>query len=145
MDFKLVKIAFLASFMISWVESKCQNLSFSQVVTYSGLINYSSPTAGIVDGPVYTVPEGKIWKIEYLNIYFSGTSADPEYMSYKINGNRIFCSIITQTALYVNDVKLPIWLKAGDTIRPSYGSQYSNNSYNFNYPYFISILEFNAP
>lgn len=139
---KILSILFLVSVCTI---ARAQNLTFSQVVTYSGQINYSSPTAGIVDGPIYTVPQGKVWKIESLNLYFSGTATNPEYMSYKINGVRIFCSRMTANTPFVFGVNFPIWLKSGDTIRPSYGYENSNNSWNANFPYFISIVEFNAP
>ena len=98
-------------------------LTFSQCLT----ISYNGPWTPISFGgndatsPEVTVPNGKIWKVEYAYVY---PSTNPIY--FNVNGLKA-SQINSGLATY------PIWLKAGD---------------NFNFfastpqSYFISILEF---
>ncbi|MDP4867137.1 MAG: hypothetical protein NWQ47_08310 [Crocinitomicaceae bacterium] len=88
------------------------NLQFNQVYTYSGSGGNSA---------IWTVPVGKIWKIEsVLMVNMSGTS------TFKIN---------SFVVLYNNINPQPIWLKSGDF------SQFSMS--NAGNSYYISIVEFN--
>jgi len=102
------------------------NLEFNQVLTFTGAI-YGSASSPSTSTPVYTVPPGKVWKIESRTlasnpVYFYLNSTPIEGASgYMIYGT--------------SDGKV-IWLKAGDQIYyyVGYGS--------FNY--YISIIEFNV-
>ena len=105
-SFLLVPLLFLSILVKSQ-----NNLQLNQVLTYNGWLgSYQS-------SPVWTVPNGKIWKIEFRTA--SGL---------KINGS---------TADNTSNTS-PIWLKSGDNV------YYFLNSYIPNgMEYFISILEFN--
>jgi hypothetical protein len=97
------------------------NLQFNQVLTYSGIL-----PAGSSLSPSYTVPSGKVWKIEYHTL-----------------------GVLYLNSAYVHDLDCPpntgcagntapIWLKAGDVIYCyAYVAQYGQ------YHYAISIIEFN--
>jgi hypothetical protein len=100
-------------------------LVFSQCLTFAGktdIINSNQYYS-----QYYTVPEGKIWKIE---------SAFVNYFSYQggflqVNGH-------LAAALNAATSPFPIWAKSGDTIR------IYNPGGGVNTDFFISILEFNA-
>jgi hypothetical protein len=109
--------------------ARSQNLQFSQVLTFTGNIN-----GGVsLNGPVYTVPTGKTWKVESVNIISD--------VRYKLNGYNLLNQINgngggTPT---LATVIFPFWLKAGDTIQPYLLSN------SITLPYFISIIEFTTP
>ena len=98
------------------------NLTFGQAIalTYSTTSYYS---------PVYTVPSGKVWKIES-----AGASAGYIVIG-NINGETLSMSIQNDPNY---PATLPVWLPAGTTVI------FSNNNTN-SYKGFVSILEFNAP
>lgn len=93
-----------------------QNLQFSQVLTLTGQVSGSNQVSLIG-----TVPEGKVWKIESLNII-----NDNKY--FEINGVDITSSN------YIWPAYFPIWLKSQDILscRSITGTQ----------EYFVSIIEF---
>jgi hypothetical protein len=106
-----------------------QNLEYSQVLTYSGNINGGTS----LNGPVFTVPAGKVWKVESVNIISD--------VRYKLNGFSILNQINgngggTPT---LATVLFPFWLKPGDTIQPYLLSS------SVTLPFFISIIEFTTP
>ena len=122
---KLLSILFLVSICNI---ARSQNLQFSQVLTYTGNINGGAS----LNGPVYTVPAGKTWKVESVNIISD--------VRFRINGFNVLNQVNGNgggTATLATLI-FPFWLKEGDTIQP-YLLQ-SNNAL----PFFISILEFNA-
>lgn len=109
------------------------NLQFNQVITYAG--NLATTTNAGDSTALWTVPAGKVWKIE-------SASSGYAYVNYPVylvvNGARAFDISVYATGT-TRPVYLPIWLKAGDGVRIA---EYStNNSYFANY--FISIVEFN--
>jgi hypothetical protein len=111
------------------LNAESQNLQFSQVLTYTGSIQGSVT----LNGPVYTVPAGKTWKVESVNIISD--------VRYKINGYNLLNQINgngggTPT---LSTIVFPFWLKPGDTIQPYLLS----NSVTL--PFFISIIEFTTP
>jgi hypothetical protein len=118
-----------------------QSLQFEQVVTFSGDVQVLS--TAIVDGPIYTCPAGKIWKVEFLNIYQMGSATNNSYMTYKVNSSPLgvdaYASPFTVNAVF------PIWLKEGDTIQPSFNPVNQSAFGGYLQSYFISILEFAAP
>lgn len=90
-----------------------QNLQFSQVLTYSGqVLTAGSGFPGGYSSPIWSVPEGKLWKIESYssNLWINGFN------------------VITAN----NGI---VWLKAGDQVGFYTGSL-------FQAIYFISIIEF---
>ncbi len=97
-------------------------LEFSQCLTFGGqtdIIVSNQPYS-----QEYTVPAGKIWKIEYAGgEAYSGTSP-------------IYLIINNITACTINNgiIRNPIWVKPGDRIKIS--GPFST------WDYFISILEF---
>jgi hypothetical protein len=105
-------------------------LVFSQCLTFGAIgpwVQYSPPSDAY-RSPQFTVPEGKIWKIEYAG---HTNSASGSYF------------------LEINNVKIqqlapgygtfPIWAKSGDVLN-LWGTNTPNNS---TLTYFFSILEFN--
>jgi hypothetical protein len=117
-----MKIILIATFtFFSFVSSSQGNLQFNQVLTYTSQI----PKSGF--GSTYTVPNGKVWKIESI-------SADgPAKMS--INGNGVpFYFNATTPSRGV----FPFWLKSGDNIY-----LYDFGGGVGSYGVFISIIEFN--
>lgn len=111
---------------ISFFLKAQSNLQLNQVLTYNGALNSWSTS------PVYSVPNGKVWKIEarsqdYLKIngsWYTGGSATFTYKKGVSTGSQL---------------SLPIWLKAGDNVYYEVGEDLGATSYQ----YFISILEFN--
>jgi hypothetical protein len=141
MDFKFPILLLIIVGALSNAQLNAQSLQFSQVLTYNGSFSVSSST--ITDGPIYTCPANKIWKIESLNFYKFPGSTNGSYMSYEVNGSLLGVSQFTSNAPMVVNVSLPIWLKAGDTINASFVPVSSGPSGSATY--FISILEFTAP
>jgi hypothetical protein len=117
------KYFILAAFALTSFVCKAQsNLQLNQVLTYNGALtsNQSSPT--------WTVPNGKVWKVE---------ARTPDYL--KINGRFYTGGYYTYGNGNLNgpSIALPIWLKSGDVLQ----YQFNNNTTN-GFDYFISILEF---
>lgn len=112
-------------FVLTTVRS--QNLEFSQVHLFSGTLmsQYDTPTPANSLGPLYTVPDGKVWKIESA---FSGAIG---HLGFYING--IFCKLNAPLIF-------PIWLDEGDTVQ-AYIMPYATGVGD----YYISIIEFTAP
>jgi hypothetical protein len=106
------KILVIVLFFVATTSFAQGNLQFNQVLTYSG-------TA--LNSPVWTVPTGKVWKVEMAYPFnYGGTS------TFKVN-NTIVCYNAVNTQ--------PIWLKASDYC--SFSVTTGGNSW------FVSIIEFN--
>ena len=105
-------IAILFCLLVSHIGFCQGNLQFNQVLTYAGQLYQDQGS------PQYTVPEGKVWKLEMYT---------KDYMV--INGSR-FGDNASNLGV--------IWLKAGDTF-----SYYVWN-YAGNLKYLVSIVEFNV-
>ncbi len=104
-------------------------LVFSQCLTFSGngpwIMSNFNPSDRI--SPQYTVPEGKVWKLEYAYVRANGTSV---YL--RVNGNY-------SAPLNTSITQFPIWFKSGDVI-----DVYIESNSAYNYDLFFSILEFNS-
>ncbi len=99
-------------------------LVFSQCLTFTGTANIDvSPSNSHGRTPNYIVPDGKIWKVEFI----SGDLSNLSSAFLEINMIRVGELPIPQ---------LPIWLKSGDII-----SLYFQSA---DLGYVISILEFNV-
>ena len=126
------KIFFSSFLMLISLFVKAQgNLQFNRVITYSGTLN------GGTNSDTWTVPIGKVWKIESLpnpgTIFTNGGTGN---MAFNINGVAV---IYLNTANNPGQINLPIWLKENDNIRFSYTVASSSSFYN----HYISIIEFN--
>jgi len=118
------KYFILLAFALTTFICKAQsNLQLNQVLTYNGTLNQNQSS------PTWTVPIGKVWKVE---------ARTPDYL--KINGSWYTGGYITSGLGNLNgpSIALPIWLKSGDVLYYQVG-----NNIGFAFDYFISILEFN--
>lgn len=123
-------LLFLFSFFLTYLLFSQGNLQFNNVYTYSGVVNltpgFTSACSGNVSysyvSPTFTVPAGKIWKIERLYctspFFFVNGCRSGELVGF--NG-------------YTYDV--PIWLKGGETL------VFATNT--LTHQYSINIVEFN--
>jgi len=91
---------------------------------------YDTPTPANSLGPLHTVPDGKVWKIE--SVYCGAIN----HLGFYING--IFCRI--NGGSNSSQMIFPIWLDEGDTVQ-AYIMPYALG----NGEYYISIIEFTAP
>jgi hypothetical protein len=124
---------FISSFLIliSLFVKAQGNLQFNRVITYSGTLN------GGTSSDIWTVPTGKVWKIESLpNPGVLVTTGSNALMALNING---VASITFNNSNYPTQINLPIWLKENDNIKFSHAA--GSIGYYFNY--YISIIEFN--
>jgi hypothetical protein len=122
-----MKILILSFFLLPFSFLFSQgNLQFNQVLTYGGTLN-----AGLIStnngnyqysSPAYTVPSGKVWKIE------SVMSVNSIHMI--VNNLAVGNMGSGQSPTF------PLWLKAGDVLRFAYSSSSANT-------YFFSGIEFN--
>jgi hypothetical protein len=95
------------------------NLQFNQVISESGSISGSVYTVTYNSPNSYTVPSGKVWKIE--SVSFMITSVNTSYSQrffLKLNSNQVLSnqggtSIYDRAGTLNNE---PIWLKSGDVI-----------------------------
>jgi len=121
--------------------SQTIDLSLSRVITFDTLYN-STINAGegswIRYGENYQVPEGKVWKIEYVYPYTTWIINDGVGISF-IN--------YSGSDQYQNNsmISKEFWLDSGDKIKfkktGSHGYTYSTQT---KISYFLSILEFNT-
>jgi hypothetical protein len=120
-------ILFSILFFLSSVSYGQGNLQFNQVLTYSQLFNVSSCGSNVYswNGPTYTVPANKVWKIEYFS---AGGQASPVL---NINTSHDISSINSS----------PVWLKAGDQIQ--FRRICTTGGAGWSGTYLISIIEFN--
>jgi hypothetical protein len=107
------------------------NLQFNQVLTFTGEFIIGSPEFSTT----YTVPVGKVWKIEYLTRSKFKTATNYPYLTPVING----------TPIEIQPDSNPIWLKSGDTIAYQNRGYYygSEASYRLDGTWLISIIEYN--
>lgn len=116
------------------------NLQFNQVLTYSGTIGASGPggvAGSLTPTSIYTVPTGKVWKIETKTI-----PTGP--LKFYINGVEFKDYLIVTSgsgAVAVTSASNPIWLKAADFIYYTITSWPTGSAVSSDF--FISIIEFN--
>jgi hypothetical protein len=96
--------------------SQNNNLQFNQVYSYNGYLFQGDV------GPTWTVPQGKVWKVEYFTTTF-----------FVLNNQRAGNSSANNG---------PLWLKAGDEIKYDL-NLWGANCCGANAVYLISIMEFN--
>jgi len=133
----------IALLLIIKVDSRAQgNLQFNQVLTFQGYIPF---TAGgwqgfSVNGPQWTVPQNKVWKIESksrtpdgsLRFMINGFSHSDLY---ERNFNNNYFALAVDNS--------PIWIKENDVI--NFNASGSCNGYGCqgSVQYSISIIEYN--
>jgi hypothetical protein len=118
---------FISLFLLfSWSIHSQGNLQFNQVISSTGSTSNSTPGFSTYNSIAYTVPNGKVWKLEYV---FGATNG--WYIT--VNNNVIYYTNTTGQSL---ERTSPIWLKAGDVLR--FSALYSANSFYF------SGIEFNV-
>lgn len=123
-------LLFLFSFFLTYLLFSQGNLQFNNVYTYSGIVNLTpgitttcpNPVSYSYVSPTFTVPAGKIWKIERL--YYTGNI-------FFVNG----CLTGTSAGFNGNTYDVPIWLKGGETL------VFATNT--LTHQYSINIVEFN--
>jgi hypothetical protein len=130
-----MRIFILFVLLISIETSLAQgNLQFNQVVTYtgtgSGSFSYVSPS--------WTVPAGKVWKIESASPNLGNTAVS---RAVNINAGASWGLFALTTSSQETTINpFPIWLKAGDLVQlQAAGNCCSTTSFS----YAISIIEFN--
>lgn len=105
------------------------NLQFNQVVSLSGSIGLNSVCSNVLE--LYTVPLGKVVKIEYFEVVTSGC----QYHYLSIND------------IEVSKGAFPTWLKAGDVVRVhrTHGSCFgcATTSFSLSGRHHFSAIEFN--
>lgn len=102
------------------------NLQFNDVK----LFTWANTTTSPYTSPLYTVPAGKVWKIEA-----AGTNGAVSV--YEINGQRTL-QPISSNGGSAGGENLPIWLPSGATIQ--FAGVYSSSGLGS----YVSILEFNV-
>jgi hypothetical protein len=106
------------------------NLQYDSTITLDGSITDSYQPATTTNGVLYTVPDGKTWKI--TSMIFS------DNFTVKINSLPFYATLGT-----IHDrIQFPLWLKSGDTIQFAYN--YSGNQFtpNNTQHYLMSALQF---
>ena len=104
------------------------NLQFNQVLSYAQLHGLSSCGSNVCSwtGPTYTVPTGKVWKIEHF-----------------AQGGQYPASLLVNSSFEINSVNgSPVWLKAGDQIQLRRVCTTANCASGGSY--LLSIIEFNV-
>ena len=105
------------------------NLQFNQVITYSQLSTTTlSGSIHSYSSQIYTVPVGKVWKIEKFLMRNNGS------VSTFLKVNNAFQ--ISPTEINPG----PVWVKEGDQIQAVTSTTGGGN---FTGGFFISIIEFN--
>ena len=124
---------FFSSFLmlISFFVKAQGTLQFNRVITFTGEVA-TNPIDHNSD--VWTVPVGKVWKIESLTNPGTAVITGPMgNFNFLLNGTPI---------INFNSGKpiiTPIWLKGSDSIQFTYSGSLNTGVY-----YYISILEFNV-
>jgi hypothetical protein len=129
---KLIAVIFLIIPLASMAQG---NLQFNQILNFQGELTTTNPNS-----PEYTVPAGKVWKIEYCTPFKFAGQFDPP----------------PSIALYLNGVPLDvattngIWLKANSIIQYKNSSFYTSTSATYQAQYYkalrsyaLSIIEYN--
>ena len=124
---KLLTILILLSFHFIYAQG---NLQFNTVYSYAGNTSNSTPVNGInyqtnYGTSAFTVPNGKIWRIERL--WIRGAQAQSLFV------NNFWVGFPESGSTL--EITSPIWLKTGDVIK--IGSANGAASYHLN------IVEFN--
>ena len=120
----LVTSTFLMAAVLMGIRTQAQNLGFGQAV----LLTFSANTSPY-QSPLYTVPAGKVWKIEGGGCFGVLTLAQVNGLSVNVN--------LTSSGTNSVAGNVPIWFPAGTTLK-----FYNGGSTGSTYGCYVSILEF---
>ena len=132
MDFK--KTLLIICLFIGLNTVAQNRLEFNQVLTIDSTLsgNISGPGNYTQYSDVYTVPNNKTWKIEFLHPYSGIMINNVEIGLYGADGS---------TSFFTSG---QIWLKDGDEIRFKYSGYWNGNGSNaWQFSFFLSAIEFN--
>jgi hypothetical protein len=134
-----MKILIFSFFLFSYHFVFSQgNLQFNQLLTFQGQVTVGGvPNACggcSVSSPIWTVPPGKIWKVESISSP-TATITNPYVNSACGEG------ILFQNGFSLEGTTGNIYAKSGDNLRFTYNNS-GCNGYG-DYVYSISIIEFN--
>jgi hypothetical protein len=121
------------------------NLQFNQVLSYSGSLSCNTNYCGQISTSTYTVPPGKIWKIESVGYNCSAVSSYRSYPFLIINGVACFGGLTSNsnTAIITgNLINSPIWLTSGDILKYGMDSNSATGG-QMSISIHFSIIEFN--
>ena len=111
------------------------NLQFNQVLNFQGEL-----FTGSLSSPVYIVPDGRVWKIEYFTPFKKGPTDPVAVMAPYINGFAVS-----------EEKSSPLWLKAGSSIQYINSNYFTSTSALYQTPYYkalrsyhLSIIEYNV-
>jgi hypothetical protein len=135
---KFIKILFVLLFtQLSFSQN---NLQFSRVVTESGNISCGSGCSS--SSVTYTVPQGKVWKMEYITPTIDGLQLLINGKSVSTGRKETYTNNYNYAgvAMYV-DPRI-IWLKAGDSFYFHIETGNYGGGYFVSYDLFFSAIEF---
>lgn len=115
-SFLFFTLFFIFNFFLSSLVNAQSELQFNQVLTYTGTLSGT-------ESPTFTVPDGKVWKVEMVSSYCNANMIN-------VNGIDVEYQVDDRAKKF-----FPIWLKAGDTIKTTALATCS---------YFFSIIEYNV-
>ncbi len=107
------------------------NLQFNQVLTYSG--SFNSTMNATQSSSVFTVPPGKVWKLEAYSYSYYYTGSNRFRVNY-LNDSPMDPSVSSNA---------PIWLKSGDYIFCKAGNLGLVSNDLLTNSWFFSIIEYN--
>jgi hypothetical protein len=137
--------AFIFFALIVNVSTAQGNLQFNQVLSYTGSLSCNTNYCGAQSPTTYTVPAGKVWKIESAG--FNGGIGMSNYFPQAyliINGVGAYGGLMSanQSTVTGKLITSPVWLKAGDVLGWGMNSNSATGG-TFSISMHISILEFN--
>ena len=134
---QIIKILFLLFPVI--FSAQGINLDLNRVLTLDTIVNgnFTGVSSGwVFYGENYTVPENKVWKIQYMYPFTGIQINDVEVSLIQISGSG--------SSESTSSISSPIWLDSGDNLRYRFVLPWNGiGSSAYKYEYFISILEFN--
>lgn len=121
MKTKLI-LSLAALFSFSLAARSQGNLQFNSTIFYGGSYSVGGGWGTCGSSATFTVPEGKVWKIE----------------KYPANSEMTINDVGIDNTGNVQSI---IWLKANDTIR--FSACNTQNAYGGNHSFFLNGIEFN--
>ena len=113
------------------------NLQYDSTITLGQSITDSWPSSTTTNGPEFTVPVGKTWKI--TSMFFSAGQSS--------NAFRVYINSLPFSNYYsgvsFGNWKFPLWLKSGDTIQFEYNYIAGSGASPRTEHYLMSALQFN--
>ena len=138
------RLLIILIFIGTFFKVNSQTLEFSQVISEDSMITFSN--CGIYYSNTFTVPNNKVWKIEYLNI---GSNIqwmiNDTYIDHGKTGS-IGTSSSGSVGYSLNAFTAgSIWLKGGDQLKGRWHLTSGNgNCGNGVLPFYFSAIEFNT-